>query len=399
MSAVLEARPRFDPVLIGACIALAVLGTIMVGSASISLAERSAGEPLFYLFRHVAALGLGAGAFALALAVPVETWYRLHWVLLIAAFGLLALVLVPGFGTTVNGSTRWLSIGPVTVQASEPARLALLLYLAAFAVRHAEELATTLKGFVKPLVVVAAACVLLLAEPDFGAVVVITATSLGLLFVAGARFRDFVLAVVLGAVVLAVLAFSSEYRVQRIMAFLNPWDDPFASGFQLTQSLIAIGRGGWFGVGLGGSVQKLFYLPEAHTDFVFAVLAEELGLAGSTFVIVLFAVIVYRAFALGRRALRHSMPFHGLVAIGIGLLLGLEAFINIGVNAGLLPTKGLTLPLVSYGRSSTVVTLGALGLLVRIYYEVAVGAAVQPRSSADRRKIAAGQQKTKGKWR
>ena len=379
MSAVLEARPKFDPVLVGALIALAVLGTIMVGSASISLAERNAGEPLFYLYRHAAALGLGAGAFAFALAVPIESWYRLHWLLLITAFALLALVLVPNLGTTVNGSTRWLSIGPVTVQASEPARLALLLYLAAFAVRHAEELATTLKGFVKPLVVVAAACVLLLAEPDFGAVVVITATSLGILFVAGARLRDFVLAVVLGAVVLAVLAFSSAYRVQRIMTFLNPWDDPFASGFQLTQSLIAIGRGGWLGVGLGGSVQKLFYLPEAHTDFVFAVLAEELGLAGSTFVIVLFAVIVYRAFALGRQALRHSMPFHGLVAIGIGLLLGLEAFINIGVNAGLLPTKGLTLPLVSYGRSSTVVTLAALGLLVRIYYEVAVGAAVQPR--------------------
>jgi cell division protein FtsW len=220
------------------------------------------------------------------------------------------------------------------------------------------------------MIIVAAAATLLLLEPDFGAAVVLTATSLGVLFVGGARLRDFVLAVAAGSVVLGSLAFSSAYRVERLTTFLDPWADPFASGFQLTQSLIAIGRGEWFGVGLGASVQKLFYLPEAHTDFVFAVLAEETGFAGASVVIVLFALIVYRAVMLGRQAIRSGLPFQGLVAIGIGLMLGLEAFINIGVNSGLLPTKGLALPLVSYGRSSTVVTLAALGILLRIHYEL-----------------------------
>jgi cell division protein FtsW len=200
--------------------------------------------------------------------------------------------------------------------------------------------------------------------------VVMTATSLGLLFVGGARLRDFALALVVCGSGLGALAFSSAYRVQRLTAFLDPWADPLASGFQLTQSLIAIGRGDWFGVGLGASVQKLFYLPEAHTDFVFAVLAEELGFVGATLVIVLFALVVYRAFALGRKAFGLGLAFQGLVAIGIGLTLGLEAFINIGVNTGLLPTKGLTLPLLSYGRSSTIVTLFAIGLLLRIHHEV-----------------------------
>jgi cell division protein FtsW len=222
----------------------------------------------------------------------------------------------------------------------------------------------------KPLAIVAAAAGLLLLEPDFGAAVVLTATSLGVLFVAGARLRDFLLAVGAGTIVLGTLAFSSAYRVERLTTFLDPWADPYASGFQLTQSLIAIGRGEWLGVGLGASVQKLFYLPEAHTDFVFAVLAEELGFAGATFVVMLFALIVYRSVTLGREAIQNGMPFQGLVATGIGLMLGIAAFINIGVNAGLLPTKGLTLPLVSYGRSSTVVTLAALGLLLRIHHEV-----------------------------
>jgi cell division protein FtsW len=246
----------------------------------------------------------------------------------------------------------------------------LLLYLSSYAVRHSEELAASFRGFLKPMLIVAFAAALLLAEPDFGAAVVLVATSLGLLFVGGARLRDFLLAVGVGGVVLGLLAFSSAYRVERLTAFLDPWADPYESGFQLTQSLIAIGRGEWLGVGLGESVQKLFYLPEAHTDFVFAVLAEELGFIGASLVIALFALIVYRALALGREAIRGGLPFQGLVSTGIGLMLGLEAFINIGVNAGLLPTKGLTLPLVSYGRSSTVVTLVALGLLLRIHREL-----------------------------
>ncbi|HEY8518440.1 MAG TPA: putative lipid II flippase FtsW [Gammaproteobacteria bacterium] len=390
-----------DPLLLGAAVLLAALGTVMVASASISLADRNAGEPLFYLLRHLAALGLGGVAFAFALGVPSETWHRLHWALLLLTIVLLAVVLVPSIGQQVNGARRWLDLGPITVQASEPARLCLLIYLASYAARRESELATSFKGFAKPLAVVALAAALLLAEPDFGAAVVLAATSLGVLFVAGARLRDFAAAVLVGGAALAALALTSPYRVARLMAFLDPWEDPFASGFQLTQSLIAIGRGGWFGVGLGESVQKLFYLPEAHTDFVFAVLSEELGFVGSTLVVVLFGIVVFRAIALGRQALRRGLKFQGLLCVGIGVMLGLEAFINMGVNAGLLPTKGLTLPLLSYGRSSTVVTMAALGLLVRIYYEVnrparraMAGARVAPRAAVG---IAAGKPLPQGK--
>jgi cell division protein FtsW len=367
------AQPRgfaFDPLLACAVTALVALGAVMVGSASITIADQKTGEPFYYLVRHVAALAIGGGALALALAIPSELWHRLHWLLVVAAFGLLVAVLLPGVGRTVNGATRWIDLGPLDFQASEPARLCLLLYVASYAVRRGDELAADLKGLVKPMALVCFAAGLLLLEPDYGSTVVLLITSLGILFVAGARLRDFALATVLGGVALAVLAVASPYRLERLMQFLNPWADAYGGGFQLTQSLMAIGRGEWLGVGLGESVQKLFYLPEAHTDFVFAVLVEELGFAGATLVIVLFGIIVYRAFTLGREAMRGGLPFQGLVCYGIGLMLGFEAFVNIGVNAGMLPTKGLPLPLVSYGRSSTIVTLFVLGLLLRIHHEL-----------------------------
>ncbi len=380
-----EMRATLDPVFAGAVIGLVVTGAVVLSSASVSLADRNTGEPLYFFVRHLGAVGLGAlGAWA-ALVIPTEVWHRLHWVMLLAAVVLLALVLAPGFGTTVNGARRWLELGPVTLQASEPARLLLILYLASYAVRHHADLAGSFVGFLKPMLVVAGACALLLAEPDFGAAVVVTATSLSLLFAAGARLRDFTVALVAASGALGALALTSSYRLERLTAFLNPWEDPFASGFQLTNSLIAIGRGDWLGVGLGESVQKLFYLPEAHTDFVFAVLAEELGLVGSTGVIVLFGIIVYRAVMTGQRALEHGLPFAGLLSIGIGVMLGLEAFVNIGVNTGLLPTKGLTLPLVSYGRSSTVVTLVALGLLARVHHELKLAEQQQPDKGKRRR--------------
>jgi cell division protein FtsW len=371
MNAAVEPRHApFDPMLLAALVALLVIGAIMVGSASISIADRQTGEPLFYLVRHLAAIGIGVLGMLVAMSVPTDVWYRMNWLLLVVAFGLLAIVLVPGIGHAVNGSRRWLLVGPVTLQASEPARLCLLLYIGSYAVRRAQELGASLNGLVKPLLVIGAASTLLLAEPDFGSSVVLGATALGILFVAGARVRDFLLAVAVGVVLLAILAMSSQYRLARLMVFRDPWADPFAGGFQLTQSLIAIGRGDIGGVGLGESVQKLFYLPEAHTDFVFAVLVEELGFAGASIVVALFGIIVYRAVRLGREALASGMHFQGLVAIGIGLMVGFEAFINIGVNTGLLPTKGLPLPLVSYGRSSIVVTLIALGLLLRIHREL-----------------------------
>ena len=357
----------FDSALICALVGLIAMGTIMVTSASVSIV---ADEPLYYLVRHLGAVGIGLAGVALVVSLPTEIWYRLSWLLLIVALGLLVLVLIPGVGHTVNGSRRWLLVGPITVQASEPARLLLLLYLASYAVRRSTELGASLNGLVKPLFVVGAAAVLLLAEPDFGATVVLGATTLTVLFVGGARLRDLLLAVLVGGAALTMLAFSADYRVVRLMSFRNPWADPFDTGFQLTQALMAIGRGEWGGVGLGESVQKLFYLPEAHTDFVFAVLVEELGFAGATIVIALFGIVVYRAITLGREALSSGMHFQGLVATGIGVMLGFEAFVNMGVNAGLLPTKGLPLPLISYGRASTVITLVALGFLLRIHHEL-----------------------------
>ncbi|HWN39861.1 MAG TPA: putative lipid II flippase FtsW [Gammaproteobacteria bacterium] len=368
MSAVVKPNQvAFDGALICAVVALAAIGTIMVTSASVSIVE---GEPLHYLVRHLGALAVGLAGLAVVAAVPTELWYRLNWLLVVAGLGSLVLVLLPVFGVAENGSRRWLLLGPITVQASEPARLFLLLYLAGYAVRRSTQLGESLNGLVKPLFVVGVAAVLLLLEPDFGATVVLGATALTVLFVGGARLRDLMLAMLVGGGILTALAFSADYRVVRLMSFRDPWADPLHTGFQLTQALMAIGRGTWGGVGLGESVQKLFYLPEAHTDFVFAVLVEELGFAGATLVIALFAIVVYRAITLGREAIESGMHFQGLVATGIGVMIGFEAFINIGVNVGALPTKGLPLPLISYGRNSTVVTLVALGFLLRIHHEL-----------------------------
>jgi cell division protein FtsW len=357
----------FDAVLLCAVVGLIAMGTIMVTSASVSIVPD---EPLHYLVRHVGAVGIGLAGLALVVSLPTEIWYRLSWLLLVLALVLLVLVLIPGVGHAVNGSRRWLLVGPITVQASEPARLCLLLYLASYAVRRSTELGASLNGLVKPLFFVGAAAMLLLAEPDFGATVVLGATTLTVLFVGGARLRDLLLAVLVGGALLTALAFSADYRVVRLMSFRDPWADALETGYQLTQALMAIGRGEWGGVGLGESVQKLFYLPEAHTDFVFAVLVEELGFAGATLVIALFGIVVYRAITLGREAMASGMQFQGLVATGIGVMLGFEAFVNMGVNTGLLPTKGLPLPLISYGRASTVVTLVALGFLLRIHHEL-----------------------------
>ena len=370
---------------LAALIALMVLGTVMVSSASISLADRDMGEPLYFLMRQLGALAIGCIAAVIVMLIPTEFWFRMNWLLLLGAIVLLVSVFVPGLGHTVNGSTRWLDLGPITLQPSEPARICLTLYLASYVVRHQQDMGASLLGFLKPMLVVALACWLLLRQPDFGAAVVLTATSFGILFIGGARLRDFALCLAAAAGGLVALAITSPYRLQRLLAFLDPWADPYASGFQLTQSLIAVGRGDWFGVGLGDSVQKLFYLPEAHTDFVFAVLAEELGFVGVTVTVLLFGVIVYRAITLGPKAAALGMPFHGLVSTGLALTIGLQAFINMGVNIGLLPTKGLALPLISYGRTSAVITLITLGLLLRIQHEVQQ-AAVRDEARQQRRR-------------
>jgi cell division protein FtsW len=289
--------------------------------------------------------------------------------LLVAGFGLLLLVLVPGLGHTVNGSRRWLKIAGFNFQASELARVFILIYVASYAVRREEELRGSLMGLLKPLGLLTCAGALLLAEPDFGAATVLFATGFGLLFLAGARLRYVLATMIVATGGFALLAITSSYRLRRLTAFVNPWADPWNSGFQLTQSLIAIGRGGWLGVGLGDSVQKLFYLPEAHTDFLFAVLAEELGLVGAVLTLGLFLALVWRSFRIARLAADGDLKFPAYLASGFGLWLGIQAFINIGVNMGVLPTKGLTLPLMSYGRSSLVVALAWVGLVLRVYHE------------------------------
>ncbi|GMR17361.1 MAG: putative lipid II flippase FtsW [Gammaproteobacteria bacterium] len=367
---------QIDPVLLTIGLALLLGGLVVLASASISIADSTFGDPFFYVERQVVAALIGAGAGFLCLLIPMRVWRGLGPLLLLTAFALLIVVLLPGVGHTVNGSTRWLRIGVINLQVSEPAKLCLLLYIAGYLVRQNKSLRDEIGGFLRPMVVLGLACGLLLAEPDFGAAIVLLCTALVMLFVAGARWKDFLLFFGVAVVGMALLAVTSPYRLQRLTGFLDPWADPYASGFQLTQSLIAIGRGEWLGVGLGASVQKLFYLPEAHTDFVFAVFAEEFGLLGSLLLIALFMGLLWRIFRLGMRAAHSERFFEAYLAIGLGTWLGLQAFINLGVNMGLLPTKGLTLPLISYGRSSLIVTMICIGLLLRIHHELAVDASL-----------------------
>jgi len=377
-----QPRLAIDPVIVAVTLALLLVGLVMVTSASITLAERQVGDPFSYLDRQLLSAALGLACAALMLLVPMSLWQRAAPVLLALSFVLLVVVLVPGLGHEVNGSRRWLRAGPFNFQPSEAARVALLAYVSAYAVRYQEALSSSWQGFFKPLAVLGVAAALLLVEPDFGAAVVLLATGTLVLFLAGARWRDFLGVAAAGALGMVALALTSDYRVRRLTAFMDPWADPFDSGFQLTQSLIAIGRGEWLGVGLGASIQKLSYLPEAHTDFVFAVLAEEFGLLGVACVLLLFLVLVLRSLRLSRLAADAGMPFHACMAAAFGIWLGLQAFINIGVNMGLLPTKGLTLPLLSYGRSSMLVTLAWIGVLLRIHHEVMASGRVGDRGGA-----------------
>ena len=374
-----QQRLAIDPAMVTAVFGLLLAGLVMVGSASLSVAERQTGDPFFYFERQLLSVLLGLTVGAALLVVPINVWKRFAPWLLIASFALLAVVAIPGIGHSVNGSRRWLQLGPLNFQPSELARWLLVTYIAIFAVRHQTELRSSAEGFFKPLAVLVAAAVLLLVEPDFGAAVVLCVTGTAVLFVAGARLRDFLLVCGVGIVGIGLLAVISPYRLQRILAFLDPWADPFNSGFQLTQSLIAVGRGEWFGVGLGSSIQKLFYLPEAHTDFVFAVLAEEFGFLGVALIVAAFLVIVLRSLRLARVAADAGMSLHACIAAGFGVWIGLQAFLNIGVTMGLLPTKGLTLPLLSYGRSSMLVTLAWIGMVLRVHHEVAAsGKSVLP---------------------
>jgi cell division protein FtsW len=344
-------------------------GLIMLTSASMSVAEGSTGRPFFFLVQQLLAVGVGILLALVVLRIPTDIWERLAPPLLVFALILLVAVLLPGVGREVNGSSRWLSVAGINLQVSEPARLLVLMYISGYAVRHRDDLRAGILEFLRPMFIVFVVCGLLLAEPDFGATVVMLLISMAVLFVAGTPLRFFMLLCGVIASLLTILAVSAPYRLARLTGFTDPWSDPFGSGFQLTQSLIAIGSGEWFGVGLGNSVQKLFYLPEAHTDFVFAVIAEEFGVAGTAILIGLFVALVWRALCISMDAAERNRYFQAYLAFGIAVWQGAQVLINLGVNMGILPTKGLTLPLISYGRSSLIITLIALALLVRIDME------------------------------
>ena len=363
------AAVHVDTITVGVVLAIVLLGLVMVTSASISIASKETGDVFYYLERQLILTIIGCAGAALVFCVPTRLIERVSMPLLIIALALLFVALLPVLGHTVNGSRRWIRLVGFNFQASELARVLILIYLASYAVRRAEELRGSLKGLAKPLGLLACVTALLLAEPDFGAAAVLFATGFGLLFMAGARLRDVIGMTIIAAVAFAALAFASPYRILRMISYRDPWADQYNTGFQLAQSLIAIGRGHWIGVGLGESVQKLFYLPEAHTDFLFAVLAEELGLVGVIATLTLFMVLVWRSFRIARLAQAAGLPFAAYLAAGFGLWVGIQAFVNIGVNMGVLPTKGLTLPLMSYGRSSLIVTLAWVGLLLRVYHE------------------------------
>ena len=381
---------RIDSVTVALVLAIVLLGLVMVTSASISISSKESGAPFLYLERQLLLTLVGCACAALVFCIRTDLLEKFAVPLLIVAAVMLVLVLIPGIGHQVKGSRRWIRILGFNFQASEAARVLVLVFIASYAARREQELRETLAGLVRPLGVLAAFFLLLLVEPDFGAATVLFVTGFAVLFIAGARLRYVVALAAVGAVLLALVAVSSDYRVRRFTAFLDPWADPYNSGFQLTQSLIAIGRGEWFGVGLGESVQKLFYLPEAHTDFLFAVLAEELGLAGVMLTLSLFLALVWRSLYISRLAAAAGMKFQAYLAAAFGIWLGLQAFINIGVNMGVLPTKGLTLPLMSYGRSSLIVTLAWVGMLLRVYHEAlpaargAVSARRRPLAEGDR---------------
>ena len=370
---------NYDVTLAWATLLLLAIGLVMVYSASIAIAEASAFtgyHPWYFLARQALFVSVGLVAASIASQVPLKAWRVLAPYLFIAGAALLVAVLIPGVGRAINGSRRWLPLGVANLQPSEFMKLFVVLYAASYAVRkaaflHAEQplKQTLLRGFLPLLAVMVAVGALLLHEPDFGACVVIIAIAFGILFLGGLDWRLLAGLSVLLPVTLWMLIRAAPYRVQRFTAFLDPWADAYGKGYQLSHSLIAFGRGEWFGVGLGSSVEKLLYLPEAHTDFLLAVIGEELGFAGVALVIALFAWILVRAHAIGRQATRLERPFAALVAHGIGIWLGVQAVINVGVNVGVLPTKGLTLPLLSFGGSGIVANCIAIALLLRVDYE------------------------------
>ena len=382
-----ENRLKIDLILLGAGFILLMIGMVMVSSASIAIADDQHGDPFFFLKKQFLAALIGCCAAFIGMFIPIRTWKNLSLPLLLLGITLLIIVFIPDIGRTVNGSTRWISVAGINFQVSEPARLCLLIYVAGYLVRRNKQLRESISGFIPPIIILCITCGLLLFEPDYGASVVLLLSIMPMLFSAGARIRDFAIFAAISMIGMTVIAFLTPERIERLYTFLEPWEYSQQGGFQLTQSLIAFGRGDWFGVGLGNGVQKLFYLPEVHTDFIFAVLVEELGLFGALVMILLFTILVIRIFQIALKAARLERLFEAYLSIGIGSWLAIQTCINIGVNIGALPTKGLTLPLISYGRSSLIITIIAIGMILRISHEISGQNLNQKRASLKKTEV------------
>lgn len=372
-----------DPVLVLMGTVLLLVGLIAITSASIEYADWHFQSPWYHSTRHLVYISIAVVSGYAVYRVPLDFWLNTGWVWLFISLALLMLVLIPGIGREVNGSQRWLPLGSFTLQPSEFAKLALVVYLAGYLVRKEHEVRHEWMGFLKPMVVLFTVTLLLMVEPDFGATVIAVGTSFGMLFLAGVKLRHFMLVLLGSLAAMVLLVASAPYRMKRLTAYTDPWADPFDSGFQLTQSLIAFGRGEWFGVGLGNSIQKLFYLPEAHTDFVFSIWAEEMGFIGAMFVIALYAILIGRILWVGRCAAQLGNLFGTYICYGAALIFTGQAFVNMGVSSGLLPTKGLTLPFISYGGTSLVACCALLALVLRVEADMRRGG-----SASKKRRVA-----------
>ena len=361
---------RVDWTLLSLWMVLMSIGLVMVASASVAFAAANYGDAWYFAKRHGVYMVMGATLAMVVVSIPMSVWQRYAGYFLLFTLLLLVIVLIPGIGKKVNGSQRWLSLGIISVQVSEIAKFCAVVFFASFFARRYHELHFGWQGFLKPLLVVGLFVVLLLLEPDFGSSVVLSATVFAMMFIAGVRMWHFLLLIGLGVASLGAVAVFSPYRMQRLITFLDPWADQFNTGYQLTQSLIGFGRGEWFGLGLGNSLQKLFFLPEAHTDFIFAIIAEEFGLVGATVIIGLFVALILRVFTIAKNNLAVGKAFAAFAAFGVAILFSFQVFINVGVASGLLPTKGLTLPFISYGGSSLLVSCVLLAFVMRIEWEV-----------------------------
>ena len=366
-----DIQPKFNRLFLVICLLFA-FGMLMMTSASIEIASSQYGDPFYFLKRQGFFSFLGFTVLIITLHTPLSLWKRTSWLLLIGSFVLLFLVLVPGIGKVVNGSARWLDLGIFNLQPSELAKIFIVICLASYLDRHLKEVREDWSGFLKPLLIVGLAAILLQLEPDHGALVILTLTAFCMIFLAGAKLYRFLIMLLLFLGAVAYLAMTKPYVVVRFSSYLNPWaaENVFSGSYQLTQALIAFGRGEWMGVGLGNSIQKLYFLPEAHNDFVLAIVGEELGLIGVSLIVMLFCALVFMAFSIGKDAEKKGAVFEAFVAYGIGLLFAGQAMVNIGVNTGLLPTKGLTLPFLSYGGASLIVSFFMAALLLRVQYEI-----------------------------